>query len=146
MIQFDRFAPDALDPSVLVLEARGEGFRFLDRMLSKIEEGDRPFTDKRELFLGAWQGSELVAVGGVSLDPYDAPASTGRLRHLYVRKAWRARGLGKELVMRLIQHSTEYFKLLRLRTDTDAASAFYEAIGFQRIDEDHATHVLHLLR
>ena len=141
---FRTLAPSALSGSRLLEEARREGFAFLDRLVASVAKDGGAFSGAQEIFLGARQGRELIAVGGVSRDPYGAPASTGRLRHLYVRRPWRGRGVGRELVNGLVAHGAGHFHALRLRTDTQAASRFYIRIGFRRTDEPNATHRLDL--
>lgn len=142
MLQIKPLATGILASAALTVEARNEGFQFLDRLLNAAETNEPLFLSKGEVFLGAYLGEDLVAVGGVSHDPYGATASTGRLRHLYVRRDWRRCGIGENLVHALIAHSSKHFQAIRLRTDTAAATLFYEAIGFQKTEETDATHRL----
>jgi len=67
--------------------------------------------------------------------------ATGRLRHLYVRPAWRRQGVGKALVEEVLGSARSSFSRVRLRTDDAAAGAFYAALGFAASTEPNATHV-----
>ncbi|MEO1311380.1 MAG: GNAT family N-acetyltransferase [Pseudomonadota bacterium] len=139
-VRFKTIAPPAFRRTQLVAEARAEGFRFLDRILGSIESGEPVFAARAAHFIGLSDKNELVAVGGLSHDPYGAPETTGRLRHLYIRPGWRRLGVGGALVWELLSRGERSYDLIRLRTDTVAAAKFYEAIGFRRVKDRDATH------
>ncbi|KPC53629.1 GNAT family acetyltransferase [Pseudomonas amygdali pv. morsprunorum] len=40
-----------------------------------------------------------------------------------------------------MSQASRHFRVLRLFTDTSSGSAFYARCGFQRVDEDDATHM-----
>lgn len=132
----------ALEP--LRIEARAQGFRFLDRFVAAWESGANRFDRPGECLLGALEGNALRAIGGISHDPYVTGGGTGRLRHLYVVQAERRRGLGSALVARLLAESAGVFSQVRLSTDTTAAARFYERCGFQPLADPHATHAITL--
>ena len=92
--------------------------------------------------LGAYLDNRLVAVGGVNKDPYVPAIGVGRLRHVYVMRDARRLHVGTGLVRRIIGDAETVFSTLRLRTDTAAASAFYESLGFRETCEDSATHII----
>jgi GNAT superfamily N-acetyltransferase len=127
----------------LAAEAEREGYGFVRRLrddwLSSANRFDRP----GELLIGIRDGY-LVAVGGLNADPYAPDGRVGRLRHVYVLADRRRSGIGTALVERLMAQAAAHFSLLRLRTDTAAAAAFYERLGFRRIDDDTATHIIDL--
>ena len=83
-----------------------------------------------------------MAVGGLNIDPYAASASIGRVRHLYVASSARRLGVGAILMRRIIDDAARTFEILRLRTSTAEAAAFYEQLGFERTSEEAATHRL----
>lgn len=124
----------------LIEESRREGFRFLGRLRAEFEDGTNRFDAPGEALLGGYRGSKLVAVGGFNRDPYAAEPRVGRLRHLYVSRAFRDTGIGRALVEALVAVSRPHFDVLRLRTDTPAAARFYEASGFTPAASPHATH------
>jgi GNAT superfamily N-acetyltransferase len=120
----------------LLVESEEEGFRFVRRIL---DQGASAMDDAT--WYGAWRAEELVAIGGLTRDPYVESPSVGRLRHLYVRKSERRRGIGRALVTALEQVAIGRFELVRLRTDTVAAARFYEALGYQPlVKNESATH------
>jgi len=73
--------------------------------------------------------------GGIKLLP-DATPPFGELKRMYVRPAFRGRGLGAQLIDRLAAHARAH-GLDRLRLETgihqQAAIRLYERAGFRRI-------------
>jgi len=122
---------DALAP--LVAASAGEGFLFLERLQREWQEGKKRFDGPGEVLLGACEGSALVAIGGVTLDPYGGDPAAGRLRHLYVAPWARRQGTGASLVRALEDAARPHFRALVLRTDTHDAARFYEALGYTRL-------------
>lgn len=124
----------------LVEESQREGFRFLVRLRREFQDGGNRFDAPGEALLGCRRGAELVAVGGLNRDPYSPEPRVGRLRHLYVAAAHRRGGAGRMLVAALVEAARPHFDVLHLRTDTEAAARFYEAVGFAPVSSSHATH------
>jgi GNAT superfamily N-acetyltransferase len=122
---------DALKP--LVDEGTREGFRFPRRLVDEHASGEVRFDGAGEVLLGVFDGEALVAVGGVTRDPYGGDGSVGRVRHVYVRAAHRRRGVGERLVAALEAHARGHFGALVLRTDTEAAARFYAALGYEPV-------------
>ncbi|MBV7378648.1 GNAT family N-acetyltransferase [Maritimibacter dapengensis] len=120
--------------------ARGEGFRFLDRLDRDWRDGIQRFDAPGETLLAVLRGSDLVAIGGLTVDPYPPDRSTGRIRHVYVRPSARRQGIASELVHQLLDHARGVFPLVRLRTDTAQGVYFYDAVGFGRSSSSTATH------
>lgn len=121
--------------------ARAEGFRFLDRLKADWEAGTLRFDQTGEILLGTWREGSLIAVGGVRRQS----EGTGRISRVYVHPDWRRQGVGARLVSLLIGHSQPVFTTLILRTDTKEGAGFYEALGFELLEEpgeDLATHRL----
>ncbi|WP_097135577.1 MULTISPECIES: GNAT family N-acetyltransferase [unclassified Pseudomonas] len=131
----------ALVPQVLVLEAEAvaDGFRFLTRLVAEWQNGSNRFDQPGECLLGAFRNGQLIAVGGLTRDPYARP-DIGRLRRVYVARAARGRNVGKALVQRLLERAAQRFCVVRLSTDTPEGAAFYLRCGFQQIQDDFATH------
>jgi len=117
----------------LARESTREGFRFVRRLVDEQASGEARFDRPGEVLLGVFNGEELVAIGGVTRDPYGGDASVGRLRHVYVRAAHRRRGVGQALIRALEAHAREHFAALVLRTDTGAAARFYAALGYRAL-------------
>ena len=136
----------ALPPEILVLEAEAvtEGFRFLTRLVTDWKNGSNRFDQPGECLLGAFRDGQLIAIGGLSYDPYAGP-DIGRLRRVYVARASRGQSVGEALVRRLLEYAAQRFRVVRLSTDTPEGSAFYLRCGFQEIHDDFATHVKSLV-
>ncbi len=116
--------------ATLAEESMREGFRFVRRLLDEHASGQVRFDGPGEVLLGVFDGDELVAVGGVTRDPYGGDATVGRVRHVYVHPSHRRRGVGAGLIAALEAHARGHFTALVLRTDTEAAARFYEALGY----------------
>ena len=132
----------ALHPAIetLRVEAADEGFGFIERLILDWEAGTNRFNRLGERFLGAWLGPWLVAIGGLNHDPYVEGGNTARIRHLYVKKSERRCGVGSALLQRLLHEASDFFHIVRLRTDTPEAAAFYVRNGFLPITDHSATH------
>jgi GNAT superfamily N-acetyltransferase len=125
--------------------SREEGYDFVQKLYEEFEDGTNRFDTGGAILLGASLEDELLAVGGLHPDPYLQTASVGRIRHVYVLPSYRRQGLGRDLVLALIQHARSHFELLTLRTPTKHGDSFYKSLGFS--DEaryDNATHWLKL--
>ena len=133
----DLFAP-------MLAEASAEGARFLDRLRDEWLSGTLRFDDPGELLLGAFSVDALVGIGGVSHDPYAPAPGLGRVRHLYVLKHYRGRGIARELMQRLLEHARAHFEVLRLSTNAPEAARLYERLGFRRAAGEKQTHRLEL--
>jgi len=135
-----------LPPDILVLEAEAvaEGFRFLTRLVADWKNGSNRFDQPGECLLGVLRDGQLIAIGGLSYDPYAGP-DIGRLRRVYVVRAARGQNVGKALVQQLLAYAAQRFGVVRLSTDTPEGAAFYLRCGFQPIEDDFATHVKSLV-
>ena len=144
MVQLARLVELPSDIELLLSEARAEGFGMLDTLVKGVSDGSNRFDRDGELLLAAWDGSDLVAVGGLNVDPYLSDPLIGRVRHLYVSSSHRNRGVGGALVGRIISEARGRFTKLRVRTRDSAAGAFYETLGFEPSNEPDVTHILEL--
>lgn len=137
---------DGIGPELRALAAcaRGEGFAFLDRLITRWEDGSNRFGRAGEAYLGLWADGTLIAAGGLNRDPYADDDSIGRVRHFYVRPETRRLGAGRALIGEIVHRSRSSFTVLRLRTTTDRGAAFYVALGFQPCTQADASHVLQL--
>ena len=124
----------------LAQRAESEGFKFVTRFADECASGSVQLDAPGEYFCGVFDEGDLVALGGVTPDPYIDDASVGRLRHVFVRPEFRARGVGRMLVATLESRAGKRYARLRLRTDTVAAAHFYERLGYHAISSDSATY------
>lgn len=128
--------------------AAAEGFVALRWLWEDWLAGTNTFSESGEAFYVARCDGRLVGVCGLNVDPYAADGATaGRLRRMYVLPPFRRRGVGRRLVEQAIQAGRRHFHSLRLRTLDEGASAFYEALGFDRVENvEGATHAMVIRR
>jgi GNAT superfamily N-acetyltransferase len=126
----------------LRIEARAEGHDFIERLAEQWASGENRFFAPGEVLLGYFDRGQLVAVGGLNRDPYASDPTVGRVRRIYVRPAWRQRGIGRALVAQIVVKARSNFSCLRLRAMNPGASRLYEGLGFVPIDDPHSTHIL----
>jgi ribosomal protein S18 acetylase RimI-like enzyme len=137
----DRLPPDQLGPLLTASEA--EGFQFVRRVVNEWESGANRFTGKGEALVGYFVGDRLVAICGLTRDPYQNEATVGRLRNLYVLPEYRRRSIGAVLTRRVIELAESAYRVLRLRAATPRAAALYERLGFTATAElENCTHVI----
>ena len=120
--------------------ADAEGFRFVRRFLDDVALERVALDAPCEFFPALVEGEQLLAIGGVTPDPYIDDASIGRLRHVYVRPDVRGKRIGRALVRHLEVRAARCYASVRLRTDTPAAARFYERLGYDPVDSKSATH------
>ncbi len=129
------------DIEVLLRVSREEGHELVERLVGDWEDGSNRFDRPGEVALEARLDSRLVGVGGLNRDPYLDDPGVGRIRHVYVSPDVRSLGVGRVLVMSLVEHARGQFSRVRLRTGHTEASRFYLRLGFDGApDEPDATH------
>lgn len=129
---------------ILVAEAEVDGHRFMQRLRDEWVSGANRFDRPGETLLAAYRDGRLAGIGGLNIDPYTQIAGVGRLRHLYVAKGARRRGVGAMLVRQILMAAEPHFSVVRLRTDSTDAAAFYTRLGFGHAEEDDATHAIRI--
>lgn len=130
---------EAIGP--LLAASVAEGFRFVGRLVAEWDAGVARFDRPGELLLGGYDGVRLIAVGGVTRDPFSGIHAAGRLRRVYVLPEARRLGVGRRLVRTLETAAARHYRELVLRTDTEVAARFYEALGYGRLTANGtATH------
>jgi GNAT superfamily N-acetyltransferase len=145
----DRYELKRLDPASeqfagLVEESRLEGYWMLVRLRDGWTSGANRFRKRGETMLAAWNGEVLAGVGGLNVDPYVEGRREGRVRHVYVSAQHRRRGVGRLLLAAIIDRARRHFPVLNVRAPQEAF-AFYEALGFRRIENDEfVTHRMKL--
>jgi GNAT superfamily N-acetyltransferase len=120
-----------------------EGYNFLDTLVEEWASGENRFDAPGEILCGHLDQGLLVAVGGLNCDPFAGRPEVGRIRRVYVRDAWRNKGVGKALVSALIEEARKHFRCVRLRAENPGAARLYERLGFTPIASPDATHILH---
>ncbi len=118
----------------LLKESEEEGFRFLRRLQSEYDSGLNRFDKFGEaLYVVQNSNNEVVALGGINSTPNDQAIAKGRLRRFYVSQSFRRKGVGQYLLEHILAEAKYFFVEIELFTDTDAASLFYCANGFELI-------------
>lgn len=102
-------------------------------LLEDWEKGTNRFSEPGEALYEARIDGRLVGVCGLNLDPYVEDATSGRLRRLYVLPEFRRRGVGRSLVLRALEDAHSTFRVVRLRTINEQSAAFFESLGFVRV-------------
>ena len=117
-----------------------EGHGMIRRLVDDWASGANRFDRPGEVLLGAWLNGRLVGVGGLNRDPYADDDLTGRVRHVFVLPDARRAGVGAALLREIVARAPQAFRVLRLRTVTPDAAAFYAALGFTETSEPEASH------
>jgi GNAT superfamily N-acetyltransferase len=123
-------------------EAKKDGYDFIDTLVDEWASGANRFQAPGEVLCGHLDHGQLVAVGGLTIDPFTAEPHTGRIRRVYVRSAWRNQGVGRALVSTLVEVARKSFRHVRLRAENASAARLYESMGFTSINDPGATHTL----
>jgi GNAT superfamily N-acetyltransferase len=126
----------------LLAEAREEGYDFVETLVEDWASAENRFDAPGEVLCGHLENGLLVAVGGLNCDPFAGRPDMGRLRRVYVRPAWRNKGIGRALVTTLVVQAQTHFRCVRLRAENAGAARLYESLGFSTIQSPEATHIL----
>ena len=110
--------------------ASAEGFAMVHRLIDDYVSGANMFSKCGEHLCVALSGNEVIAVGGINVDPYYDSPSLGRIRHVYVRPDCRRSGVGTRLMGIIEAQGRQHFESLQLFTATERAARFYEALGY----------------
>lgn len=120
-------------------EARGEGYRFLDRLVGEWESGAMRFAGDGEALLAAHVAGELAAIGGLTRDPFVEGCL--RMRRFYVRQRFRRGGVGRMLAQALLDRPERRGRPVTVNAGTGSAP-FWESLGFAADARDGHTHIL----
>jgi GNAT superfamily N-acetyltransferase len=123
-------------------EACDEGYDFVDTLVDEWASGANRFHGPGEILCGCVDQGLVIAVGGLTRDPFAGRPDMGRIRRVYVRPAWRNRGIGRALVAALVDHARTHFSCVRLRAENALAARLYETMGFVPIESPDASHML----
>ena len=59
-------------------------------------------------------------VCGINSDPFSPQPRAGRIRHLYISERYRRRGIGQQLLVSVITHSSAWFDFLNTHAPAQA--------------------------
>jgi GNAT superfamily N-acetyltransferase len=116
-----------------------EEFRFLNRLEEHWRDG-RYDDDGLATVRIACCGDATLGVGAQTYDECDPAPDHRRMRHFYVSPSARRGGVGRQLAGALIEDAFACAGRLRLRATHEASMAFWDAMGFSRIEADRSTH------
>jgi GNAT superfamily N-acetyltransferase len=128
--------------SLLANQARDEGYRHLERLITDWNSGEMRFSRPGEALLAAFLADELVGVGGLSVEPKLQNAL--RMRRFYVLPQHRGQSIGRRLAETLMRRAAGSASALTLHAGNDKAAGFWERLGFGKVSDDGFTHVLWL--
>ncbi len=83
----------------------------LRRPAENWQSGKNRFNAPGETLLGAFVNHQLVGVCGINSDPFSPQPRAGRIRHLYISERYRRRGIGQQLLVSVITHSSAPVRL-----------------------------------
>jgi GNAT superfamily N-acetyltransferase len=129
----------------LIADSEAHGLSFVRRLDEEWAGGVNRFDRPGEALFVAHDGSDVVGVGGLNVDPYADNTTVGRVRHVYVLSAYRRRGIAERLVTTIVEAARGRFSTLRLHTSNPDAARLYERLGFsRRADAARCTHTLEI--
>lgn len=87
---------------------------------------------ERQPVFGGFAGADLVGIAGFAVSPLAKKRHKGVLWGVYVRAAARGRGLGRALVLAVIEHARAHVAQLHAAvvTSNEAARELYRGLGF----------------
>ncbi|MDX1414920.1 MAG: GNAT family N-acetyltransferase [Candidatus Promineifilaceae bacterium] len=143
IVKLHQLPEEDIEP--LLEESHAQGMAFVEWLVDEYISGKNRYDQPGEGLFASYSGSQMIAVGGLSRDPYLPDLHAGRVRRVYVRSSWRRKGIGKLLVQRIIDEARLHYDLVTLRTYDARGDKFYRSLGFHA-DREHygATHFMAL--
>ena len=133
------FVPEAL--TALAEEADAEGIRVVRAVIDRWESGEERYERSGEQLLVAVTDDGVVGVGGLTICP-TVPGAL-RVRRFYVHPAWRRRGVAAAITSALLASWPREVSVITCNAQASAAAPrFWEAMGFEPVDDANITHVL----
>jgi len=127
------------DLAPLIEESEAAGFRFLTGQWNDGTSGRNRFDQVGGTLFVAEVDGKVVGVCGINKNPYDAASQSGRVHRLYFAETRRRTGVGRALVLRVIQAAIGHFSDLTVRTDNPDADVLCRILGFER-SSNQTTH------
>jgi GNAT superfamily N-acetyltransferase len=133
------FIPEAL--TALAEQADAEGIKVVRAVIDRWESGEERYDRSGEQLLVAATDDGVVGVGGLTICP-TIPGAL-RVRRFYVHPAWRRRGVAAEITSALLASWPRDVSMITCNARASAAAPrFWEAMGFEPVDDANVTHVL----
>ena len=119
-----RTEPTAFGSSYEV-EASAKADKYRDRLTGSPEN----------YVLGAWQGEQLIGIGGFVRETAPKRQHIGSIWGVYVTQSLRGRGLGRRLLATMVERARDLpgleHVLLSVTSENAAALALYRSLGFE---------------
>jgi GNAT superfamily N-acetyltransferase len=133
---------DGLPPQFEALRARAEAedYLFLNRLATRWNDGAYE-GDTRASLRAVFDNDAIIAVGAQTVDEYDPHPDHRRIRHFYVSPNYRRHGVGRRLAEALTDDAFMLAPRLHLRAMHALSTAFWDAMGFERVERPDRTHV-----
>jgi GNAT superfamily N-acetyltransferase len=131
LVRIDRDVPEGF--ARLRAEAEAEGHRHMTRLAEELASGATRF----EALFAAFDDGDLLGVGGMTVEPSEAPEPAIRMRRLYVSPRARRRGVARTLASALLQEALGQVALITVHAGGEQAARFWNAQGFTAV-ENHA--------
>jgi GNAT superfamily N-acetyltransferase len=133
------FVPHAL--TALAEQAEAEGIKVVRAVIDRWESGEERYDRSGEQLLVAVTDDGVVGVGGLTICP-TVPGAL-RVRRFYVHPAWRRRGVATAITSALLASWPRDVSVITCNAQASAAAPrFWEAMGFEPVDDADVTHVL----
>lgn len=129
--------PDGFE--TLRTAARAQGYKHIDRLAEDWASGACKFTHDGEALFAAYVGDTLAGIGGVTREPSDPEGAVMRARRTYVLPDFRSQGVGRALAGAIVQQGLQRAPRVTVNAHPDS-HAFWERMGFARIDAPGLTH------
>ena len=123
------------DFPALRAEAEAEGHRNMARLAAEMASTPGMFT----VVLAAFEGGELVGIGGVTPEPTDP--SVQRMRRLFVARRARRLGVARAIANGLLAEALQHAKTVTAHAGNAGAARFWEAMGFTPVADRAWSHV-----
>ena len=127
---------------ILANEADIEGYPFVQKTITEWKNGTNAFSKPGEKLWGLFVDDTCVGIGGLNQDPYVRDALVGRVRHVYISRKYRGRGLSKVLLGLIVAEARKSYTKLRLSTSNPIAASLYESAGFAKAEGQKVTHIM----
>lgn len=133
------FVPEAL--AALAEQADAEGIRVVRAVIDRWQSGEERYDRSGEQLLVAVTDDGVVGVGGLTICP-TVPGAL-RVRRFYVHPAWRRRGIAAAITSALLASWPRDVSVITCNAQASAAAPrFWEAMGFEPVDDADITHVM----
>lgn len=131
-----------VDIEPIIKDSIEDGHNFLVRLQCEYMNETNCFDKEGEVLFVVMLNEQVIGIGGLNQDPYIKDKDVGRVRHLYVMKKYRIKGIGNVLLEQMVNEGRKHFKTIRLRTNNSIADNMYCNFGFIKDNDEYSTHYM----